>query len=199
VESYVVMIENETPMSETVVSEISSVQDKVEHTAPQIVVARRGDVTKCPICGSPADPDAYHCAKCRNYFCFHCRARILPSDVQAECVNSDCAYYGKLVCGLCETPHVKEEAPLVYAEPLDGYWPLWLLATLVAGVVTWYVTTWWIGILLTVLMYAVGGYQLQRAGLNIFGSESLVTRPRSSSYRTCIRCQQPVKEIKIER
>ena len=33
---------------------------------------RRGDVEKCPVCGSRVDRDAYHCPTCRNYFCFHC-------------------------------------------------------------------------------------------------------------------------------
>jgi len=195
----VMTIENEMRLGQTAVSEKPAVSDTAQEATPLKPIARRGDVTKCPICGSSIDPDAYHCAQCRNYFCFHCRARLLPSDTQEECVNLACGYYGKLVCGICDPPHDKEEAPMVYAEPIDGYWPLWLLIALVAGAVVWYLTTWWIGILLAILLYGLGGYQLQKSGINIFGKESLVTQPRSSSYRTCIQCQQPVKEIQVAR
>ena len=45
---------------------------------------RRGDIHKCPVCGSGIDAEAYFCAKCKNYFCFHCRARLLPADALPE-------------------------------------------------------------------------------------------------------------------
>ena len=37
-----------------------------------------------------------------QYFCFHCRARLLPPDTQLQCVNQQCDYYGKLVCDVCD-------------------------------------------------------------------------------------------------
>ena len=89
---------------------------------------RRGDVEKCPVCGSHVDAEAYHCPSCRNYFCFHCRSRLVPPDTQLQCVNQQCDYYGKLVCDVCDISHQRDEAPTVYAEPEDGYWPGWLIA-----------------------------------------------------------------------
>lgn len=53
-----------------------------EQTAIQTApIERRGDLQKCPICGMPVDPDAYHCPHCHNYYCFHCRARLLGGEV----------------------------------------------------------------------------------------------------------------------
>ena len=157
--------------------------------------ARRGDINKCPVCAVAIDPEAYHCAKCRNYFCYHCRARLLGSDTQVHCLNRDCDYYGKLICSGCDSPHDKEEPPSVYAEPVDGYWPLWLLISLVAGVVTWFYSSFAVGALVAAGLYVAVGYGLQRAGLNIFGAERRVSQQRSSSFRTCICCQQTVKEV----
>jgi hypothetical protein len=191
-------IENQTPTHETFMNEDKSFDEYPVHDHPLPPVARRGDVCKCPICGSSVDQGAYHCAACRNYFCFHCRARLLPSDAQVECVNQDCGYYGKLVCGLCDSPHDKKEAPLIYAEPVDGYWPLWLGIALFVGLIIWYFTVWWFGFFLAISVFVAGGLWLQKKGFNIFGTEAMVTHERSSSYRTCIRCQQPTKEIKPE-
>ena len=82
---------------------------------------RRGDVNKCPICGSQVDSEAYHCSACRNYYCYHCRARLLLSEIHLQCVNQNCDYYGKLVCDVCDPLEEQEEEPAVYAEPEDGY------------------------------------------------------------------------------
>lgn len=99
---------------------------------------RRGDINKCPVCGSHIDSEAYYCAKCRNYFCFHCRARVLPSDPQLQCTNADCAYYGKLICEACHPHNERDEDPSVYAEQEDGYWPAWLVLVTLASAVVWY-------------------------------------------------------------
>ena len=197
-------VENQTPTHGTIVNEDNELGENATHGQPHHLVERRGDVGKCPSCGSSVDPDAYHCATCRNYYCFHCRARLLPSDAQLECVNQDCGYYGKLVCGICDSLHDKKEAPLVYAEPVDGYWPLWLGISLVVSLIGCYFAIWWFGffkamlfgIFLAIAVFVAGGYWLQRKGFNIFGTEAMVTHERSSSYRTCIRCQQTTKEIK---
>ena len=202
----VMTVENQTPTHETIVNEAVELGENATHEQPHHLIARRGDVGKCPICGSCVDPDAYHCATCRNYYCFHCRARLLPSDAQLECVNQDCGYYGKLVCGICDGVHDKKESPLVYAEPVDGYWPLWLGIALVVGLIGWYFTIAWFeffkamlfGFFLAISVFVAGGRWLQKQGFNIFGTEAMVTHERSSSYRTCIRCQQTTKEIKPE-
>jgi hypothetical protein len=190
--------ENQIPTHETITNEDNDPGKTATHEQSHDLIARRGDVGKCPICGSSVDPDAYHCATCRNYYCFHCRARLLPSDAQLECVNQDCGYYGKLVCGICDGAHDKKEAPLIYAEPVDGYWPLWLGIALFVGLIVWYLTVWWFGFFLAISVFVAGGLWLQKKGFNIFGTEAMVTHERSSSYRTCIRCQQTTKEIKPE-
>ena len=94
-------------------------------TKPTSELQRRGDVQKCPVCGSHIDPAAYHCPTCRSYFCFHCRARLLEPDTQLQCVNQDCDYYSKLICSVCDPCKETEEPPTVYAEPRG-----WLLAGL---------------------------------------------------------------------
>ena len=190
-------VENQTPTHETIVKEDNESGENATHEHPRHLIARRGDVGKCPVCGSSVDPDAYHCATCRNYYCFHCRARLLPSDAQLECVNQDCGYYGKLVCGICDGAHDKKEAPLVYAEPVDGYWPLWLgIALVVALMIDWYFRVLFYGFFIAIALFVAGGFWLQKKGFNIFGTEAMVTHERSSYYRTCIRCQQTTKEIK---
>jgi hypothetical protein len=161
------------------------------------VPTRRGDINKCPVCGSSSDPEVFYCAKCRNYFCFHCRARSLASDSQLQCVNQGCDYYGKLVCGICDPGNEKDETPSVYMEPEDGYWPAWLAIVLVLAAFVWYFSSWFLAAFATFLVvYAAGGYFIQRAGWNLFGSVRRVEHQNKSSFHTCIRCQQPVKEVR---
>ena len=156
---------------------------------------RRGDVEKCPVCGSHVDADAYHCPTCRDYFCYHCRARLLPADAQLQCVNQECDYYGKLVCGLCDAVDEREEAPAVYAEPEDGYWPAWLIIVLVGAAVLWYFYSVAVAAISAVVVFAVGGFLLQRLGLNVFGWERTVEHQRKSSYHVCISCKEPAKKL----
>ena len=156
---------------------------------------RRGDVEKCPVCGSHVDPEAYHCPTCRSYFCFHCRARVLQPDTQLQCINQECDYYGKLICGVCDPHGEKEEPPTVYAEPEDGYWPAWLALVLVAVAVIWYFTSFLVAAGTAIATYAVGGYLLHRVGVNVFGRERKVEHQRMTSYHTCISCEKPVKEL----
>ena len=164
-------------------------------TKPISELHRRGDVQKCPVCGSHIDPAAYHCPTCRSYFCFHCRARLLEPDTQLQCVNQDCDYYSKLICGVCDPCKETEEPPTVYAEPQDGYWPAWLVLTFMAGAVTWYFTSFLVAAGIAIAIYAAGGFSLHRAGINIFGRERKVEYQRRSSYHTCINCKQRVKEV----
>jgi hypothetical protein len=162
-------------------------------------IQRRGDVQKCPICGSQVDPDAYYCPKCRNYFCFHCRARLLAADKQYQCANKACDYYGKLLCGVCDQETLKEEPPAVYLEPEDGYWPLIAIASFALAVLTWIASSFSAGLIIGITLFAGGAYALHRAGINVFGREREIAQPRSSAYYTCICCQHPAREIRERR
>jgi len=159
---------------------------------------RRGDVCKCPACGSNVDPEAYHCPICQTDFCFHCRARLLPADVQLECVNQQCGYYGKLICCVCDGSVEQEEAPSVYREREDCYWPAWLAVVLVMAGMIWYFSSSFLAAVMTAVVVYVGvGYFLQkRMGWNLFGTERSVEHQRRSSFNTCINCQGRVKELR---
>jgi len=62
---------------------------------------RLGDTEKCPACGLSIDSSAYHCPRCRIYFCFKCRRRVPRGEPQYQCVDQQCQYYGKLLCKGC--------------------------------------------------------------------------------------------------
>jgi hypothetical protein len=159
-------------------------------------IRRLGDLQKCPICGSQVDPDAYHCPYCHNYYCFHCRARLLGTDKQYQCVSKDCDYYGKLLCSVCDLEVRKDEPPAVYFEPEDGYWPLLLIGSLLLAILIWIMSSFVAGLLSWLVIFVGGAYILHRAGVNVFCRELEVARPRSSAYHTCICCQQPVRELR---
>ena len=158
---------------------------------------RRGNVGKCPACGSSVDPDAWRCPTCRTDFCFHCRARLLPADIQLECVAQECAYYGKLICSVCDVAVEREEAPAVYSEPEDGYWPGLLLGVLCLMLVAWYFSSLLIALLLAIVTYVGGGFWLHRIGLNIFGKQREVEQRRRTSSYKCICCGQGVKKLEV--
>jgi hypothetical protein len=159
-----------------------------------VAVERRGDVQKCPVCGSAVDPDAYHCSKCRNYFCFHCRARLLDSDKQFQCANQDCTYYGKLICSECDREVVEQAPPSVYSEPEDGYWPLLLFIGLVLGGIVWTFSSFLPAALFAVGIFGVGAILVSRAGGTVWGREKKVVHPRTSAHNVCKSCGQAVKE-----
>lgn len=159
------------------------------------VLERRGDVEKCPVCGSHVDAEAYHCPTCRNYYCYHCRARVLLSEKHLQCASQSCEYYGKLVCSVCDQLAEKEEPPSVYAEPEDGYWPAWLVLVMIVSALTWYWFSFPVAVLVFVLGFGLGGYLLHLLGLNIFGAKRTVEHHRRSKYFTCICCGQPAKEV----
>ena len=144
------------------------------------------------------DAEAFHCPMCRSSFCYQCRARLLPTDRQLECVNQSCDYYGKLTCSICNAPVETIEPPAVYLEPEEGYWPVLLLLTLLLAIVVWAWTSFAWGLLFAILLYCIGGYLLNRLGINIFGRERKVEHQRKSRIYLCICCHQPVKELKLD-
>lgn len=170
-----------------------SQRDEKRETSP-----RRGDVAKCPVCGSAMDSEAFHCPTCHSFFCYQCRARLLPSDKQLECINQSCDYYGKLTCSICNAPVERSEPPAVYLEPEGGYWPALLLLTLLFLVIVWAWTSFAWGLLFAILLYCVGGYLLHSLGVNIFGRERRVEHQRKSRVYLCLCCQEPVKELKLD-
>ena len=132
------------------------------------------------------DPDAYYCPKCRNYYCFHCRARLLASDKQYQCGNKACDYYGKLLCGVCDSEVRKEEPTAVYLEPEDGYWPLLMIASFILAVLTWLASSFSVGLFFGIAAFAGGAYALHRAGINVFGrkmkSRNRGVRPTTHAF-----------------
>ncbi len=158
-------------------------------------IQRRGDVQKCPVCGSHVDAEAYYCSACHNYFCFHCRARLLPADTHLQCVNQQCDYYGKLTCELCDPIVEKDESPSVYIEPEDGYWPVWLVIVLIGAAVTWFYTTFLTAVFTAIIAFAGGGWFLQQIGMNVFGRETRIEHRRKKQLHTCIRCHQQTKMV----
>ncbi len=168
---------------------------EASHEEPPQELKRRGDVEKCPVCGSHVDAEAYHCPSCRNYFCFHCRARLVSPDTQLQCVNQHCDYYGKLVCDVCDSAHERDEAPAVYAEPEDGYWPGWLVLALIAFACFWYFSSLLVAAFSAVGIFLLGGLLLHKSGVNIFGTNRIVEHQRKSVHHTCISCHEVVKNI----
>lgn len=162
---------------------------------PSAPPPRLGNVRECPVCGSAVAPGAYHCPTCQNSFCFHCRARVLPSDVQLQCVNQRCAYYGKLLCDVCEDTVVEEQPPAVYMEPEEGFWPLLLLVDFIAFGFVWYQSSFGWAALFLFLAFPALGYAGQVLGLNVFGRERRVEHRRTAEYYRCICCRKAVKEL----
>lgn len=166
-------------------------------TSPGPVVHRLGDTSKCPICGSNVATEAYHCTHCRNFFCYHCRARQASSETGLQCTNQACGYYGKLVCNICDPEQRKDEPPTVYLEPLDGYWPALLGISVIASLIVWLYSTWLAALIFWFGSYLGLGYILQSMGFNIFGKQRTVSMPRTSKHHQCIGCGQTAKEVPI--
>jgi len=160
-------------------------------------IERLGDTSKCPVCGSSVATEAYHCTHCRSFFCYHCRARQAGGESALQCINKECGYYGKLVCDNCNPEQQKNDKPVDYLEPLDGYWPAWLGVTLVASLIVWLYSTWLAAFIGWIGLYAGVGYILQSMGFNMFGKQRLVSMQRVSKYHSCIGCSQPAKTVPV--
>ena len=156
-------------------------------------VQRLGDISKCPACGSEVDSGAYHCPKCRNYFCYRCRARVLPADPQFQCLNQECDYHGKLVCEACDLGVSHDEEPTVYFDRVGGWWPSLATCACVLFFVALFYTHAWIAFFLAAAALIAASFGLQRAGLNVFDTTKKVIEPRHSVHHHCIRCSKPAK------
>ena len=160
----------------------------------RLEITRLGNTKQCPICGSDVHSDAYHCTRCRSFFCYHCRAKLGADEVILQCGNQDCGFYGKWVCSVCDPATQKAEPPLEYDEPVDGYWPAWLLASIFMGLLAaWYIN-WSSALIVFAGMYAGLGYLLQSMDVNIFGKLRRASMERSSEVHSCICCSSPTKK-----
>ncbi len=154
------------------------------------------------------DPEAYRCPKCRIYFCFKCRRRVQPRDQQFQCMNQQCAYYGKLLCNACivEVPvmgdrdrqELVEEGKHVRSLPVGCAWVAFgvvLVAVFAVGM--YFALPWWGRI--------VGGLVL---GGIVAGWLAGQTEYKQPVYRTvtenvevgrrkcCIACRQAVERLR---
>jgi hypothetical protein len=166
---------------------------KIDDSIPE-EIQRRGELNRCPACGSTVDVQAYQCPTCHNAFCYHCRARLLPNDLQLECSHQDCDYYAKPICSICDAKTDRELPPAVYWEPEDGYWPAWLFGCLAAFffLSSWISASW--SFLLSVFLFLGGGYAMQRYGWNLFGRERRVEHERRAHHYPCIRCHRATRK-----
>ena len=156
-------------------------------------VQRLGDTKKCPACGSEVDSGAYHCPRCRNYFCYRCRARVLPTDPQFQCVNQECDYHGKLVCSTCDKESLKEEEPTIYFDRVGGWWPSLATCAVFLFIIALFYTDFWIALILALGTFAGVGLALHRAGLNVFDANKKIVEHRHSVHHISVRCSKSVK------
>lgn len=162
------------------------------------LLRRRGNVHKCPVCGSAVDAEAFHCPSCHSNFCFHCRGQLLPSDPQFQCVNQACDYYSKLICDRCDPQVEKDEPPATYIELEDGYWPGLLILVLLFATFVWTASSFMASLIFAVLTFAGGGYALHLAGINVFGRERHIEHPRTSICQICIKCGENVRQCQLD-
>jgi hypothetical protein len=101
------------------------------------------------------------------------------------------------VCDVCDGRLEKEEAPSVYREPEDGYWPGLLVLAVLALPVLWYYWTFQYALIASVMTFVLVGGLLHAIGVNIFGRQRVVEHPRTSAYHTCIQCGEAVKNTRI--
>lgn len=183
------------PVPSAPVPEVQDIESSPDsETTSQRKLERLGNAGLCPICGSDVHEDAYHCTKCRSFFCYHCRAHLSGDEPILQCSNRSCGYYGKWVCGVCDPLTKKQQVPLEYIEPVDGYWPAWLVASLLMSLLSGWYFGWKSALIVLIGLYAGVGYILQSMEINIFGKHRRVTMDRSTDVHACICCQSPTKK-----
>ncbi len=161
---------------------------------------RSGNVEKCPCCGSAVDPESYFCTACRNYFCYHCRARVLPAEETYQCVNMDCSYHGKMICGRCDPKQESEEPPVIYTEPEDGFWPLLLPVSLIGGAIAWWKApiNFWGALIVAAVVFALLSGLVIKLGGSVFGRTNQLEQKRTRIFHTCLQCRQEVRSSRAE-
>jgi hypothetical protein len=153
--------------------------------------------SNCPVCGARVHSEAYCCSKCRNYFCYLCRIRLAPPETVLQCSHRPCKLFGKFVCSACSDSHEEADPPMIYLEPVDGFWPLWLLLSVIASAVVWYNTTAIAAIITAIGLYAGAGYLMQAAGINIFGKSKRVELLQRKKVYSCRQCSQRSKQVEL--
>ena len=164
---------------------------------------RKGDQSKCPVCGTGIDSHAYRCPKCRVYFCFKCRVQIRRSDQQSECANQTCDYYGKLLCDNCspelEFTHermceIDEEGTAVFICWATGITVVAVFCfALVAGLDLdgAFVVAAGVG----AAVAAGGMLDTKHKGGHLFTEKQERTETDTTYHDCCIKCKQPVKYL----
>jgi hypothetical protein len=151
---------------------------------------RRGDTGRCPACGWGLDAEAYRCPKCRIYFCYKCRARVGRGEIQFQCADQSCPYYGKLLCAGCTVMEQEPDTTLLYTVPAFKVEtaPAFFAGVLLGGVVGVCAGSGWIGLVVAVATWVVAALlaaQRKTQYRTVFGA----------SHRCCIECRRPVKQL----
>ena len=163
---------------------------------------RKGDQSKCPVCGTGIDSHAYRCPKCRVYFCFKCRVQIRRSDQQSECANQTCDYYGKLLCDNC-SPELEftHERMYTFKDPAyagDIFWTTVINAFTVLLFALTFTSLDLNGAVVVAAgvgaAVAAGGVALTKhEGGHLFTEKKERTETDTTYHDCCIKCKQPVK------
>ncbi len=168
---------------------------------------RIGDESKCPACGWRLDSEAYRCPKCLIYFCFKCRKRIPKDEVQYQCANQACSYYGKLLCSACTTTKpayedkVQHETVLTKPAHTGFGGPISILCA-IAFLVLWGCYSFAAALLLTIILFA-GACAFFSQLLEVpFESQHAqyeqvqkTVHVEAGEHRCCIACGQPAENV----
>ena len=149
---------------------------------------RRGNKQKCPACGWNLDGDAYRCPKCRIYFCYKCRARVVERDAQYQCMNQQCDCYGKLLCSACVKP-IEEKDIL----PKDNATIVTLIAGGFVGLITLPAGPIVSAIAATATVTGTS-FLARKFGFNVWLTKDKEERVISAPL-CCIACKKPVKHL----
>ena len=156
---------------------------------------RRGDSTKCPVCGTGIDPSAYRCPKCRVYFCFKCRIQLRRDDKQFECVDQQCDCYGKLLCANCSPPIDFEEPAIENEHKPGAMGPLMVSGAVVAGATFVFFAPLTVAAAVGAATVGGGAAVVKALGGRFFEENTKVETTRTKTARCCIQCKHPVKQI----
>lgn len=151
---------------------------------------RKGDQTKCPVCGWRIDSAAYRCPKCRVYFCYKCRVQLRRNDLQFECADQTCGCYGKLLCASCSPP-LPVQQPTTRTEAGWGC-GLAILSAVAAGA-TYLATSVGVAMAVGIVVFLVAARVVVARGGHVFPQD--VPSTFVADARSCIQCKHPVKHV----